>query len=45
MKQEILDWLDREIEDLDQGIEKPAKEMPEAFRLAMKKMVEEITGH
>lgn len=45
MKQEILDWIDREIEQIDQGTETKTSEMPEAFRLALKAMAEGITWH
>lgn len=45
MKEEILDWIDRELEQIDQGIETKPSEMPEALRLALKAMVEGITGH
>jgi len=45
MKKEILDWIDQEIAQLDEGTEKEPSPMPEAFRLAMKAMVEGITWH
>jgi hypothetical protein len=45
MKKEILDWIDQEIERLDQKPESQPEQVPEAFRLAMKAIVEGIAWH